>query len=338
MGENKADTCVLVGTVKDEGPYLLEWLAYHKVIGFSKAYIYHNDCSDYTDDILRLLERFTNFVKQFENSERDENQRVDPQRRAYQSASRVDEVMAADYILVADADEFIHIKVGDGKLPDLFKAAGLFDVMSITWRFFGTSDITEIHDRPVLEQFQMARQEDIPDSVRLLGVKSLFNTNKVKRFGVHRPYHTHAVRYNGVDVNWINASGGQILDDFREGGWRVTRHTHGNDFAEINHYALRSTDSFLVKQIRGAANSGVRERLDLDYFETFNCNNVKETSIARHVPAILDQIKYWMKTVPGLAQAQAKTLAMHQETAKVRRKELMEGDPETYKALGLGDT
>ena len=38
-----AETFTLVSTVKDEAPYLWEWVAYHRMIGFNDILIFQND-------------------------------------------------------------------------------------------------------------------------------------------------------------------------------------------------------------------------------------------------------------------------------------------------------
>ena len=49
---------VLVSTMKNEGPYLLEWLAYHKSIGIDDFCIFSNDCTDGTNLMLTGLTRW----------------------------------------------------------------------------------------------------------------------------------------------------------------------------------------------------------------------------------------------------------------------------------------
>jgi Glycosyl transferase family 2 len=43
--------------VKNEAPYLLEWIAYHRVIGVDRFLIYNNDSTDETSSILEHLDR-----------------------------------------------------------------------------------------------------------------------------------------------------------------------------------------------------------------------------------------------------------------------------------------
>ena len=42
--------------MKDEGPYVVEWVAHHLALGFTDLLVYTNDCSDGTDTILKRLE------------------------------------------------------------------------------------------------------------------------------------------------------------------------------------------------------------------------------------------------------------------------------------------
>ena len=49
---------LIVTCMRNEAPFLLEWIAYHRAIGFTDFLIYSNDCEDGTDDLLdRLAER-----------------------------------------------------------------------------------------------------------------------------------------------------------------------------------------------------------------------------------------------------------------------------------------
>jgi muconolactone delta-isomerase len=51
----KLGTTTLVATLKNEGPYLWEWVAYHKSIGFDNIVIFQNDSNDMTHGILHEM-------------------------------------------------------------------------------------------------------------------------------------------------------------------------------------------------------------------------------------------------------------------------------------------
>ena len=54
--KSHAQKYLVISTMKDEGPYILEWLAYHRAISFTNFLIYTNDCSDGTDTMFDLLQ------------------------------------------------------------------------------------------------------------------------------------------------------------------------------------------------------------------------------------------------------------------------------------------
>ena len=43
---------VAITSVRDEGAYLIEWLAHHRAVGFDHFVVFSNDCSDPTTEIL----------------------------------------------------------------------------------------------------------------------------------------------------------------------------------------------------------------------------------------------------------------------------------------------
>jgi hypothetical protein len=51
----QAGRTAIVTTMKNEGPFILEWIAYHRAIGVDDFLIYTNDCTDGTDTMLQML-------------------------------------------------------------------------------------------------------------------------------------------------------------------------------------------------------------------------------------------------------------------------------------------
>src|SRR5689334_14422877 len=47
---------LLAATMRNEGPYILEWVAYHLAIGFTDLAICTNDCVDASPALLERLE------------------------------------------------------------------------------------------------------------------------------------------------------------------------------------------------------------------------------------------------------------------------------------------
>ncbi|MEQ3709894.1 MAG: glycosyltransferase family 2 protein, partial [Tateyamaria sp.] len=46
---------VVITTMRNEGAFLLEWLAHHRAVGVDHFVVFSNDCDDGTDDMLDKL-------------------------------------------------------------------------------------------------------------------------------------------------------------------------------------------------------------------------------------------------------------------------------------------
>jgi len=45
-----------VTCIRDEGPYILDWLAHHRTLGITDFLVFSNDCSDGSDQLLDALD------------------------------------------------------------------------------------------------------------------------------------------------------------------------------------------------------------------------------------------------------------------------------------------
>jgi hypothetical protein len=329
---------VIVSTMKDEGPYILEWLAYHKVIGFDHFVVYVNDCWDMTSDILQTMAAHFGIISYWDNTALPdfgdiENQ--DPQRRAYLRAHRLYRVKQAEYVLVIDADEFLNVHAGSGTLDDLIDAAPPFEAMSLTWKLFGSSGRVEMTDDFVIDQFTQCKPDQQVSVMRKLGVKTLFRPNRVEKIGVHRPFHLDAIRKGQVSIPWLNGSGIDHFDYYKALSWHATPETQGNVLAEINHYPIKSAEAFLMKMRRGSANSHDADRISWMYWEYYDLNDAVDTSIQRHIPAVKAQIQDWYAQCPELEKLHRASFDMHKSIASEMKKLLQQDDPRFLAGLKL---
>ena len=51
-GSDMSPPVALMSCMRNEGIHILEWLAYHRVIGFGPVVICSNDCADGSDRLL----------------------------------------------------------------------------------------------------------------------------------------------------------------------------------------------------------------------------------------------------------------------------------------------
>lgn len=107
-------------TVRDEGIYLLEWLAYHRLLGISDIFIYTNDNADGSEKLLDALA--TSHVCHVTKNRIGKG--VNPQRKAYQHALLLQPALRDfRWVLFADADEFLFLDcAGSVTLPSFLRA------------------------------------------------------------------------------------------------------------------------------------------------------------------------------------------------------------------------
>ena len=305
--QDKNGQRVIVTTMKNEGPFILEWLAYHRSIGFDDFLIYTNDCTDGTDTMLSLLQR-KGLLQHRENPFRE--MKMKPQHAALHATDSEDMIRDAAWITCIDVDEFVNVKAGDGTLDALFQAAPDANMISMTWRLFGNGDVHGFEDRFVTEQFHQCAEELTRKPHQAWGFKTLFQNNGIfKKMGVHRPKGLKPQLQN--QIRWINGSGRPLPQTMYRNAWRSTASTYGYDLVQLNHYAVRSVESFLVKRDRGRVNHVDRDQ-GLAYWFRMNNNATEDRSILRHIPRAREEFKHLVAD-PDIRAAHAASVARHRE-------------------------
>ena len=276
-----ASRTAIVTTMKNEGPFILEWLAYHRAIGIDDFLIYTNDCTDGTDRMLEVLQA-KGLVQHRDNPFRTMD--LKPQHAALQAAESEPLIQNATWIICMDVDEFINIKVGDGRLADLYAALPDANMISMTWRLFGNHEVQEFKDRFITGQFSRCAPELTRKPHHAWGFKTLFRkTGIFKKLGVHRPKGLKPDLWD--QIHWYNGSGKPMPLDMLRNSWRSTATTYGYDLVSLNHYAVRSADSFLVKRDRGRVNHVDRDQ-GMNYWFRMNFNADEDCSIQRMMPLL----------------------------------------------------
>ncbi|MEX0278417.1 MAG: glycosyltransferase family 2 protein [Ruegeria sp.] len=238
---------LIVTTVRDEGSFFLEWLAYHKAIGFTDFLVFSNDCSDGTD---RMLDRLQD-LGQIVHKPNPKRGKKAVQWQALNRASKHRLFKQADWALATDIDEFLLIHVGQGKLKDLIATKPDATGFAIAWRLFGNSGQFHYEDRPITQQFLKAAPEGMLWPWRAIQFKSLFRCDGTySRFGVHRPRDPDPAAQ--ASSRWYDGSG-HLLRSFPGPMTLIPGFHNQYRLAQINHYSLGSVESFLVKMARGRA-------------------------------------------------------------------------------------
>jgi hypothetical protein len=281
---------VLVATMRDEGPFLLEWAAYHLSIGFTHLVVGTNDCTDGSPDLLDRLSALAPIAHMRNSFGPGEK----PQLAAYARAAELPVVRAADWLMVLDADEFLNVHAGEGRVGDLIASVPEATAFLVNWRIFGSSGHESFEPEPVLERFTRAAP---PDHGVNLSFKTLYR-------GVDRytcPVMPHQPRFPRADrqarLVYFDGGGRELPDWYHD-------ETRGNflqsepgtvswRLAQVNHYNTRSRADHRVKHLRGG---GLNIAWDRDeWWPVFDRNEEEDRSIQRHLPRVRALLDTWMK-------------------------------------------
>lgn len=311
---------------KDEGPYILEWVAYHTLLGFSDILVYTNDCTDGTDEMLDALASI-GLVSRYDNSPIGTKP---PQSRALLRAQHHPLVQDADWIMVFDFDEFVTIRRGENRVDDLVdmvNEAGATAV-AMTWRFFGSNGNALYQDEPVTVRFSRSATTEFSKG---FGVKTLFKMDSTMKLAIHRPHLNRKARKdgNGHELKWINGSAKPI--DGRVITWRQTRRTVGYEFCQVNHYGVKSGEEYLMRRLRGDVlnNHG---KYDDEYFRTFDRNEAVDSS-TDNIQGRLRKLISELMEYPQISAAA--DLIKERYAAKLAQLRGSEGYREQIAALGF---
>lgn len=324
MGQRQSDVGAMritaVTCVKNEGPFLLEWIAFNRLIGVTDFLIYSNDCSDGTDLLLDALGAYG--VRHLPNPAEGRNYQME----ALKHAARQEVVRAADWVWIADVDEFLNIHAGDHSIPALIDACGDPAAISVSFQFFANDGVQAFSDRPIIEQFVRSHNPDLWCAESAIEVKTLVrNDFPLHYFGAHRPFFKADPDRRKRPV-WSDGSGRAVPEAFLVAAnpRRLRRFPAlgARVHATLNHYALRSLDSYLVKNDRGDVNREGRV-FDDSYWRERNDRGWQDRSILRHLPALeqaLDEMKRG-----DIGRLHAECVARHRARADLLRAEPAHG-------------
>lgn len=241
------DPRVFIATcMKDEGPFILEWVAWHKAMGVTDITVFTNDCSDGTDLILDRLADLGHVQHLPNPAFAFDSTAFQPVALNY--AHQLRAMREADFFISMDVDEFINVRTGDHSLPALFDATGPFDCLSMSEVNHGCNGHEHFQPGWMIELFP-GHQTTTPGKFKSRrGVKTIVRlSDRVERLRNHRP----DMRDDLGPILWLDGSG------------RVTTHFTGErtenghdcrrsyDLVRLEHFPLRSLDSYLAKMYRG---------------------------------------------------------------------------------------
>ncbi len=288
---------VLFTAQKNEMPYILEWIAYHKVVGFTDIIVMSNDCDDGSDELLDHLQALGE-VQHFRHSPGDKP----PQIAAEKMARELGLFQNGDWVMWLDLDEFLVLDKSIRNLPALIDHVAPAEAIGFNWRIFGDANLKHWPGRQVHRKFNRAAKYSFR---RQRNIKTLFQySDKVERLELHRPV-LHEDIDNPEKFHFVNGANtleaempflyyGRLKD-----GQKVPRHyitvKHRYQLGQVNHYMVRHKSMFKRKKARGrgyvSTKAGDKSaagaaRHNDKYYDFYNRNESFDRRIFEYLPAL----------------------------------------------------
>jgi hypothetical protein len=226
----EACSATLCLVAKDEAAGLLEWVAYHRALGFDRLLIYDNDSTPEQAKPLRWLSE----AGLIDLVAWPTDPATSPQLTAYADAIR--RVRTA-WLGFLDADEFLVLHQDVSIQSFLSRFAPQDSAIVINWRIFGSAGQTQFSPGLVTQRFTRCATRDFDPNRH---VKTIARSDAI------RVMHQHC----------CDLSRGRHVNDCGEPAvfenMAKTR-TVSMRRAQVNHYHTKSRGEYRAKMLRGRA-------------------------------------------------------------------------------------
>jgi hypothetical protein len=310
------EKALMISVMRNEGPYILEWLAHHFALGVDDLLIFTNQCTDNTDRILDRLE-----VLMPHRVKHQPNPKIMFPRQglwhimALRFAGHFGRYRAADWLSITDADEFLNLKRGIPDLDGFFDAAGPADAVSFTSVAFNSNGQRAASTRPVTRRFTQTtvdfKAAADQNQRALTAVKSLFR-NSVQ--GHRRPHRPVTKNFTESGAVWINGSGKPMTAEWIDSGNKAIEGHGTRTLAQVNHYSIKSAAEFLLKVDRGDAVNAERLGASEQYWAHANRVGVTDRTGVGLSPAAQELFDFFLSD-PELRE-------LHEQSFAIRERQL----------------
>ena len=139
----------IVAIIRNQAPYIVEWMAHHLALGFEDFVLCIYGCSDGTARVTRRLAAM-GYARHHKITVEDE----DPTGSALKQIADFEEITGADWVALGSIDRFLNIHRGHGGLSDLVSdCLAETDALLIEDRVFGSNGVDVLNGNRVTDQF-----------------------------------------------------------------------------------------------------------------------------------------------------------------------------------------
>jgi Glycosyl transferase family 2 len=263
----------ICGIVRDEAPYLLEWIAWHRLIGVDHFVLFDNESNDGTTVMLKALAKAGIVDHVVWPNITD----MAAQRPAYMAGlARLG--WRCHWVAFIDADEFLN-PLQQETIPQILADYDLAAGLVVPWRLFGSNGHQGQGDDLVIRRFTHRAEAGDPLNH---SVKTIVQARLVARPDIHTP----------------QLLAGSLVDEL---GVLCGSQGHPDRHAVpaakrlvLNHYFTKSREEWYHKRLRGKACEVVGTdgwmRPD-DHFTAHDLNEVEDLGLAKRAAEVEAEIE-----------------------------------------------
>ncbi len=304
---------VLFSAMKNEAPFVLEWIAYHKVIGFDEIVICSNPSNDGMEEVLAALAASGEIRHLQVTVPAGRSPQILASRKFTSDIGYRD----GDWYIFLDADEFLNVHVGDRTVSALTDAMQGRQFALINWRVFGSGHQQRFAGRFIGPGFVSASTADF---VANLEHKTLFrHSASVRSFGQQCLTRPLLANPSHLTVDSVVVGTGNSADpasrkhrvwlsgaDVR-GAARVFPNEFGWALAQVNHYIVRTPEFFALKRNRGRgykpnAVGAANLRHTAEFYAAHDRNETEDRTILHWEAQVTREIAR-LRKIPAVAGA-----------------------------------
>lgn len=305
--------------VADAAPWLLEWVAYHRLIGVTRIFAFSHGCTDGSDRMLDDLAA-AGLVEHHRN---DPGPGL-PEVPAARACARALPLLApGTWALPMAVHDFLAIRAGEGRLDDLLAALPPgATAVALRTRLFGSGGLVAASAEPRLARFTAAAAEtpQLPDRAR--AIRMLFRAEGVATLGERRPWYRREAM-GGQRI--LDGGGADRTAQLLREGWTLPADEAVLRLAQINDYTLGAREDMLARLSDPTALRDEVKRLDRA--------EITDEVLLRWAAPLAGEMARLRAALPGLATTEAAARAAYDARIAAARIELERTSPDLAREL-----
>lgn len=258
--------CCLVTVVKNEGPYLKEWINHHLKLGVEKIVIIDNWS---TDNTLEVLNDFiSRDAVELRRTKKNEMSSFLQAEELHKVIAEMQKKRMFYWVGVLDPDEFVVLekqgeqKVKIGEFLSQFKIETMGAIV-FSWYMFGTSNLKTLNaKKPMVEQLLHRAPE-------------AHNEHRQFKPFIYLPNYSRL--FNNPHVPFVKGNSSIVYTDGQVYEKEVVNITHKAGW--INHYWYRAEDYYNEKVKKREAYEDKPRDLKTEKWHRETCNKVVDNRI-----------------------------------------------------------